>query len=112
MKDIKAAWKGEERLWKVFWIYNFLFGIALGIAMDHVPRFGLIIEAIVYTVVLIWAIRVFVALWRCAFNARWKGWGYVVRGVVVLGLVGLVISIFGPINWYRPRILIKAAPLR
>lgn len=54
MEDIKAAWKGEETLWKVFWIYNFLLGTALGLAMDYAPRLSLIIEVVVYLVVLIW----------------------------------------------------------
>lgn len=89
MNQIKAAWKGDEKLWKVFWIYNWLFGTAFGIGMDYSENFGLLIQLVVLVVVTAWLVWVVVALWRCSFNARWRGWGYVVRTLMVIGFAGL-----------------------
>ena len=96
LEPIIAAWSGKEKLWKVFWLYNFILGTAIGYAIDYVAGLGLIIEIAVFTVVLIWAIWVLVALWRCAFNSRWRGWGYVCRGVVVLSLGVAALKVIGP----------------
>ena len=93
MNEIKAAWKGEVKLWKVFWLYNFILGSALIYAMDYAGNFGLVVEIVVYLIVLIWVVWIVVALWRCAFNASWKGWGYITRGLLVVCLALSLLTI-------------------
>ena len=34
------------------------------------------------------AVWVLVAMWRCAFNVNWRGWGYIVRGILILTVIG------------------------
>jgi len=96
MNEIKKSWKGEEKLWKVFWIYNFLLGGLINIGIGQTEK----LEAeymlwFLIIVTLIWVVWVSVSLWRCAFNASWKGWGYIVRGFLVLSLVIGCLAIFG-----------------
>jgi hypothetical protein len=94
MNAIKASWNGQERLWKVFWIYNWLFGIAIGLASEAaesaLPR---PVSLAVSVFGLAWAVWVTVSLWRCAFNADWRGWGYVVRAIVVLAVIATAVLI-------------------
>jgi len=92
MNAIKASWTGNERLWKVFWIYNWLFGTAIGVGSEAaekaLPWPALLVISLFTVVYAIWVI---VSLWRCAFNASWRGWGYIVRVMVVVTVIGMVL---------------------
>ena len=88
---IRNSWHGAEELWKVFWLYNFLLGFLIGVV-------AMLLEPIIPIWVLmpftiVWGVWVFVSLWRCAFNAEWQGWGYIVRVLVALSLVSVVIDL-------------------
>ena len=90
MNQIKAAWKGDEKLWKVFWVFFLIVAITLGIVRFFNPYFLIQYEILVFAI-LIWAVWVHVSLWRCAFNARWSRWGYIIRAfvIVVIAWVGM-----------------------
>lgn len=91
MNPIMRAWSGQERLWKVFWIYGVLFGIIIGIA----AAIAGVSQTIPYIVAnIIYGLWLVVAEWRCAFNATWKIWGYVVRVLIVLSIIFIVIGFF------------------
>lgn len=87
MGFIKRAWKGEEKLWKVFWLYgvvggfllNFVVGLAIGKGM------------VGFLVQLPYAIWIMVSEWRCAWNASAKFWGVIVRILVVFGVIGYIL---------------------
>ena len=83
MKEVVMAWKGEEKLWKVFWLYNVLLGICFSKAFDFVPEESVSLTLILLALALIWTVWVMVSLWRCSFNTRWKGWGYLARALVI-----------------------------
>jgi hypothetical protein len=91
---ISAAWKGDEKLWKVFWIYQWLFGIAFSVALDFSADFGLLAELAVRVAEAVWVVWVVVAQWRCSFNARWRGWGYVVRVLLFFTTTGWVLDTY------------------
>ena len=93
MDAIKASWKGNERLWKVFWIYNWLFGAAFDLAWKAAePRLPIAAEVVLALLGLVWGVWVIVSLWRCAFNASWRPWGYIARGLVVVSvLAGILV---------------------
>ena len=93
-KALRAAWNGDEKLWKVFWIYQWLLGIALSIGLALSADFGLLAERVVLAVVAVWLVWVVVAQWRCSFNARWRGWGYVVRALLFITVGGLVFDAY------------------
>lgn len=91
MDWMKRAWSGEERLWKVFWIYGFVFNLILAIIGVVIGLFLGPVGTKAFSVIT-FAYFVFIAVseWRCAFNANWRGWGYVVRVLVILGAIGQV----------------------
>jgi len=84
---VRRAWRGEARLWKAFWLY-FVLALNIGVlAVGYVVgTFGLPYLAvwIVIAPIVVWAA---VSVWRCAFNTRWRGWGYIARIVVVIQLL-------------------------
>lgn len=110
MQWIKRAWRGEERLWKVFWVY----GILAGYALDAVTMLGFVMliphvhlmpwHAPVWLYVLgaVWTIFLWcfsiwtaVALWKCSFNSGRRYWGYAARVAYVLSVVLTVSHLVG-----------------
>ncbi len=124
---IKRNWAGEEKLWKVFWVWNFLvinildvlaiivifstlFPVFLffagindtSVTVTYSLRFSDIILAIIgfcYTIfVLVYTIWAIVSLWRSAFNSSNKIWGYMARCWIVFQLsYSIVFPILGTI---------------
>ncbi len=96
---IQRSWRGQEPLWKVFWLYNFLLGsllnAGLDMALDSDNAAAAILASVVYVPYAIWML---VAMWRCAFNATWNIWGYLVRGLYVLMLIGALVFVFGLVS--------------
>jgi len=106
---IKRAWCGDEKLWVVFWIYgvipNSLFVICSQSAI-HFPdtslsKFG--IAPVLLTVLLTYLVWSLVSIWRCAFNTKWLGWGYIARTIVILEVIqqilGLLLIAYISILW-------------
>jgi len=108
---VKKCWRGEERLWKVFWIWNFAAGIVLSLITEMVSLVTLFpvalqvainknlhgitfskailamvgLSAIVFFVVYsIWAL---VSLWRSAFTCSQRIYGYFARYWVVMEVI-------------------------
>lgn len=83
MDWIRRSWRGEERLWKVYWFYAGLAGLVvalLSFIFSSISTSLDFVGSILQFVYFVWAA---VALWRCAFNAEWSGWGYLTRGIVI-----------------------------
>ncbi len=120
LKYIKHCWKGEEKLWEVFWIWNILVGgllsfitlvtlmvtvlpVAMMVSFNEsfegvtfpklllcLPGIFLFLLSIVYDV---WAL---VSLWRSAFNCSKKIFGYLARlWIVVVIYFGIIAPILG-----------------
>jgi len=89
------SWNGQDKLWKVVWIYG-VFLIFLGqvaipvlrltknIDLDHPTGTQVCFLGWLEGLYCIWML---VALWRCAFNADSRIWGYFVRPLVILYMV-------------------------
>lgn len=101
MGFFKRAWRGEEKLWKVFWLYGVLLYTVLSLvflvllvpvvlASLMIPAFGLV----PFIIMLPYTVWVWVAVWRCAWNAKWRLWGYVARILVVVVILSTLYSIF------------------
>ena len=99
MDIIKKAWRGEEKLWKVYWLYSVLGGIAVsvmfGVVLNIVAALlGLgPVHYIGIAFMLAFYVWSTVSIWRCAWNVKVKFWGYLVRIFIVLGLIGLATQI-------------------
>lgn len=105
--SVIKSWNGEEKLWKVFWVYGFLGGLLLTVPFLALILFGMfslniyliLLAAILYLGFEIWWLY---ALWQCSENVGWKGWSYVTQSLVILTilstLIGVVESLIKYIN--------------
>lgn len=92
MNQIKKAWRGQERLWKVFWIYNVLVGIVINLVASFLESADVVIHGVWLLFSLVYTVWILVSEWRCAFNVDWKFWGYVIRVLIVSIPVLLVLG--------------------
>lgn len=91
MEWMKRAWRGEERLWKVYWIYGFVGGVVYSILSFVLGMLSLGILLIpLMLFFLVYFVWVTVAQWRCAFNANSRVWGILVRILIVISIVPVV----------------------
>ncbi|WP_124614027.1 hypothetical protein [Burkholderia sp. Bp9143] len=100
MTIIMRALRGEERLWKVWWLGGLGFTIANLMWLKYVVRPGAIWSSdegtrntivALYLMVVVASIALQFASWQCAFNVRWRGWGWIVRAsIVIVTPIGLM----------------------
>jgi hypothetical protein len=93
------AWRGQERLWFVFWIYAVVVGIVLQLLVviagtaGVVGGLGMVIGIPLIIAIAAYSVWISVSMWRCAWNAKAKFWGYIVRILTVLTLISYVLTI-------------------
>jgi hypothetical protein len=102
---VATCWRGGERLWKVFWLFGVAGAAAVGYVVGQVegvvrssPMWigvGLIFWGLAAVASVAYQVWAYVSIWRCAFNADWKGWGYIARAFAVLGALGMIFAIVG-----------------
>jgi hypothetical protein len=90
---VRSAWNGDTHLWTAFWLY-FVSGLNFGVLIAGYV-FGLVglpyfAVWIVIAPAAVWAA---VAVWRCAFNSRWRGWGYLARAALIVQLLGIGVGL-------------------
>ena len=99
MQWIKRAWRGEEKLWVVFWAYDVIVFLIVKecirtYAESSISNEGrlpiIVIFAIAFLIYFIW---LNVSLWRCAFNAQRKEWGYLVRFIIIIQIGSILIGV-------------------
>jgi len=99
MGFFKRAWKGEEKLWKVWW----LFGVPLNIVstiiekmsdMKSPPMPMGILVALLFVMFALWVYWC-IAAWRCAPNVETKSWAYIARGLIVVSIILTVLAFIG-----------------
>lgn len=90
--------KGKEKLWKVFWLWFVAVWCVLGILFEFLAPYALTNDTFmhywlqwVFLVLMVYMVWILMSLWHCAFNATWKGWGYLVRLTVIM-VAGLTIT--------------------
>lgn len=115
MEWIKRAWRGEEKLWKVFWIYGFVIPYAFvsivvfiswhKFSYEEALKINKVINYSLNPYLFFWGICV----WRCADNVKKKIWETLAIIVAFLsfatmlleasnGASSLLISYFGANN--------------
>ena len=102
---LARAWRGEERLWKVWWYLGGSVGIVFGLPNLAISE-KLVTMALL--LVLLWSILGLVAYfvlvvmaWRCSPNVDNKIWTPIARVAIVLGLLRMAIS-FGALFSQQP----------
>ena len=51
---------------------------------------GMVAWTIAFVLMFAFKVWVLVAIWRCAFNVNWVGWGYLARMATVLSFAGWI----------------------
>ena len=111
---IIRGWKGEEKLWKVFWLYGFLlcpllsligillFSVCLALKHNGDIQFFYhylsnesclsymsdIASLILLPVTILWTT---VATWRCAPNCTYAFFKYIARLITILGIMSCIL---------------------
>jgi len=97
MEQIKKAWLGKKELYIVFWYYYIVGILILSIL---IPLIGVTAEQLklqiflyppLYLFVIVYGIWIIVSLWRSAFNAKWKGWGYITRIIIIISALSYIL---------------------
>ena len=80
-QSLRAHWEGQASLASAYWLLWIL-----GIILVSLPAYflfknqaGPVIVVIFLFVYLTYVVFAGVSVWRCAWNTRWKGWGYLAR---------------------------------
>jgi hypothetical protein len=105
MKSIKnfllSAWKGQARLVFIWWggfVFINVFPILSAISIPALPSFIQRISALLMLLfVIVGAVFWLISSWRCAYNARWRGWGYISRFMTIFILFSHVIFALGSV---------------
>ena len=104
MSLIARIWRGEEGLARTFWGYGFavnavLKGVSLLLlAMSGSGRTSGFAVAMLAFLLFMIAYQVFISvgIWRSANRYEgYKGWAFLAKAVVVLGVIQTVASLFG-----------------
>jgi len=105
MQWFKKAWKGEEKLWRVFWLYWFLGNIALSLLIPFIALFSLplvnMIASVVSLISLVYFVMSMILVWRCAFRTKHEYWGYIARVVIFLLPVIFFAIFFGTLATFN-----------
>jgi hypothetical protein len=92
---IKLAWRGDLKLWQVFWIGKILIPCLIFLVLQLIADgFDTNWPSMIYG--LLWPfylIFIFVAVWRCAPNTDHKIWMYLVRAQIILLLVSVILMV-------------------
>ena len=90
---VLRVWRGDERLWKVYWLVAILGGWAFAILVGSMVRTGFLYDLLGLALLVIFAGYSGVGVWRCAFNVRKVIWGYAARTIIAVSLVYFAVAI-------------------
>ena len=85
---------GRTPLWKVFWIYGFALNCAVSLASRLFEPMGQVALFSFIMIALIVGAYQLLALWRCAYNSRWRSLGSIVRACVAVSVLSLPFLIY------------------
>jgi len=94
------AWRGQQPLWKVFWLY----GVATSSVLIAIYAFAFSVERVALRQILVLCFAPYtawtlVSVWRCANNAREQFWGMLARFLTVAWAFNtIIILVFVEIN--------------
>ena len=77
-------WRGEERLWKAYWLIGVLGGWAVQSIVVNLVLFEIVPVIPGVAVSVLYALYAFVTIWRCAFNTARRFWGLLARGLIIV----------------------------
>jgi len=89
-----SAWRGQQPLRKVFWLY----GIAVSSALIVVYLFAFLVERVALRQILVlcfapYTAWILVSIWRCSNNARDQFWGMLTRFLTVAWACNTIMAV-------------------
>jgi hypothetical protein len=85
--SLKSYWSGEASLLSAYW------GLGVGVNAIFLAIYLLLNRGqFAYLLLIVWIpymVFAYVSIWQCADNTEWKVWGYMARGVVIMGFLRL-----------------------
>ena len=90
MEFVVTWFKGEERLWKPYWLGGVVGVICLQILSVLANFAGLFASIFVIVLMVFYQFWLLPAIWRCAFNVNWNVWGYLARISVVFSALAWI----------------------
>jgi len=96
---IARVWRGEEGLARTFWGWGFAVNVALkGVSMLLFSHRAAAAMLAFLVFMLAYQVFISVAIWRSADRYDgYRGWAFLARLVVVLGVLQTVASLFGAV---------------
>jgi len=83
--SLNAYWSGEASLLSAYW------GLGVGVSAIFLAIYLLLSRGqFAQLLLIVWIpylVFAYVAIWQCANNTEWRVWGYVARGMVILGFL-------------------------
>ncbi len=71
-------------MWKAYWLMGVLGGWVVATIVSNLVVFSIFPPIAGVLVMVLYAIYVAVAVWRCAFRVNWRPRGYAARTITVL----------------------------
>lgn len=91
MTSFVGEWfRGEAPLWKPYWLGGIVAGLFSQVMLALAAPFGGAAVIVALLAAIASQVWLQVAIWRCAFNAKWSGWGYLARVGVLTWIAGWV----------------------
>ena len=87
MAFFKRCLAGQEKLWKAFWVMGIVVWALSALIMAFLSGMlpGIVVALIILALNVVWVLGV----WRCASNAKWKGWKLIARILALISGLGL-----------------------
>lgn len=96
----RKAWRGEERLWKVWWLVGVPLGIlggAVSVWLEEASKPGSGMSSLFPTATFFALVAAYFAwcnmAWGCAKNVETKVWGTIAKVLIILGLMRFAIDL-------------------
>jgi hypothetical protein len=89
---IFRLWRGDDRLWRAFWLIWILGGFLVGLATMVLIKAGLFSLFAAFLTRAAFLLYAGVTVWRNAFNCGAPIWGWIARILVGVAAVYLVLS--------------------
>lgn len=90
-----SFWRGEERLWRAYWVAGVFGSWAVSTLAVLMINAGFLPWQVGIGLAFVYALYAAVVIWRCAPNSNWRWWGIAARTTLVLSFVLAVVRLFG-----------------
>lgn len=102
-QSLRAHWKGQASLVSAYWLLWILGGALFYLSLLLLIK-SQASQAIFVSVVFVWFAYIAfsgVSVWRCAWNSSWKGWGYLARVIVIIGVFNALNALVEFVPWIK-----------